>query len=95
VDRLDEDHRNARRLAEGIASIPGLSTDPGRVKTNILYIDLADRRFSDEEFMARLEAKGVRLSHPGPARFRMLTHHGIGPEDIEKAISALLAVMQG
>ena len=95
VDRLTEDHANARRLAEGIAIIPGLATEPDRVKTNILYIDLVDRRFSDEEFMARLEKKGVRLSHPGAARFRMLTHYGIGRAEIDMALVALHEAMQG
>jgi threonine aldolase len=95
IDRLAEDHANARRLAEGIAEIPGVATDPARVGTNILYLDLIDRRFSDEEFMNRLAEKGVRLSHTGPARFRMLTHYGIGSADIIAALGALRAVMQG
>ncbi len=94
IDRLAEDHVNARRLAEGIAGIPGVATDPARVGTNILYLDLIDRRFSDEEFMNRLKKKGVRLSHTGPARFRMLTHYGIDSADITAALSALRAVMQ-
>jgi threonine aldolase len=93
TDRLAEDHANARRLAEGIARIPGLATEPARVRTNILYIDLVDRRFSDEEFMARLKKKGVRLSHTGPARFRMLTHYGIGEAEIDEALRALAEVM--
>ncbi len=94
VDRLAEDHRNARRLAEGIAGIPGLFTEPDRVRTNIIYIDLLDQRFPDDEFMMLLEQQGLRLSHPGPARFRMLTHYGIGEADIDKALAALCAVMQ-
>ncbi|MEI7672587.1 MAG: low-specificity L-threonine aldolase, partial [Deltaproteobacteria bacterium] len=52
VERLAEDHTNARRLAEGISTIQGLATEPDRVRTNILYIDLIDRRFTDDEFMA-------------------------------------------
>jgi len=95
IDRLAEDHANARRLAEGIAGIDGLATDPVRVLTNILYIDLADKRFSDEEFLRRLAGKGVRLSHTGPARFRMLTHYGIGEAEIDVALKALQEVMQG
>ena len=95
TDRLADDHANARRLAEGIARIPGLKTDSARVKTNILYIDLVDRLFSDEEFMNHLEEKGVRLSHTGPARFRMLTHYGIGEAEIDAALIALHEVMQG
>jgi threonine aldolase len=95
VDRLAEDHARARRLAEGIALIPGLGIEPERVRTNILYIDLLDRRFPDDEFMALLEKRGVKLSHPGPARFRMLTHYGIEAAEIDAALVALRAVMQG
>jgi threonine aldolase len=93
--RLAEDHANARRLAEGIAGISGLATDPARVRTNILYIDLVDKRFSDEEFLKRLAKKRVRLSHTGPSRFRMLTHYGIGTNEIDAALKALRDVMQG
>jgi threonine aldolase len=95
VDRLAEDHANARRLAEGIAAIEGLATDPARVRTNILYCDLAGGRFSDGEFIGRLAEKGLRLSHTGPARFRMLTHYGIGAADIDAALAILRDVMRG
>ncbi|MDZ4064552.1 MAG: low-specificity L-threonine aldolase [Coriobacteriia bacterium] len=95
TDRLAEDHANSRRLAEGIVGIPGLATDPARVLTNILYVDLIDKRFSDEEFLRRLAGKGIRLSHTGPARFRMLTHYGIGEAEIDAALNALHEVMQG
>jgi len=95
TDRLAEDHANARRLAEGITKIPGLATDPTRVLTNILYIDVVDRRFTDEAFLERLAAKGVRVSHTGPARFRMLTHYGIGAAEIDAALEALQEVMKG
>ena len=94
VDRLAEDHVNARRLAEGIAGIPGITIESDHVRTNMLFFDLVDRRFSDEEFISRLKAKGVLLSHPGPARFRMLTHYGIDSADITAALGALRAVMQ-
>ncbi len=95
IDRLAEDHANARRLAEGIAAIGGLATDPARVRTNILYVDLAAGRFSDAEFLERLAQKGLRLSHTGPARFRMLTHYGIGAADIDAALAILRDVMRG
>ena len=94
IDRLAEDHANAHRLAEGIATIGGLATDPARVQTNILYCDLAGGRFSDTEFIERLAQKGLRLSHTGPARFRMLTHYGIGAADIDAALAILRGVMR-
>ena len=94
IDRLAEDHANARRLAEGIATIGGLATDPARVQTNILYCDLAGGRFSDTEFIERLAQKGLRLSHTGPARFRMLTHYGIDAADIDAALAILRGVIR-
>lgn len=45
--------------------------------------------------MNHLEEKGVRLSHTAPARFRMLTHYGIGEAEIDAALTALHEVMQG
>jgi threonine aldolase len=95
IDRLAEDHANARRLAEGIAAIEGLATEPACVRTNILYCDLAGGRFSDAEFQERLAKRGLRIHHTGPARFRMLTHYGIAAADIDAALAILRDVMQG
>ncbi len=93
VGRLAEDHANAHRLAEGISQIRGLATEPDHVRTNILFFDLVDQRFRDDEFIARLQEKGVLLQHAAPSRFRMVTHYGIGAADIETVIEALHAVM--
>ena len=95
TDRLAEDHANARRLAEGIARISGLRTDPTRVRTNILYIDLADRRFSDEEFLKRLAKEGSPpLATPDrPASGCHPPRHR--PRGDRWAIEALRDVMQG
>jgi threonine aldolase len=94
VERLAEDHENARILADGIAGIPGLATEPERVRTNIVYIDLLDPDFTDDEFIQKLAEDGLKLSHTGPCRFRMVTHYGIGRGDIEKALKILRMVMQ-
>jgi threonine aldolase len=95
VERLAEDHVNARRLAEGISQIDGLSIDVGAVQTNIIYFDLVSGRVSAEEFLRRLEQKGIKLLRTGgPARFRMVTHYGIGAEDIEVALAGLREVME-
>jgi threonine aldolase len=93
IDRLTEDHINARRLAEGIAQIEGLSIDISAVHTNIIYFDLIDRRLSAETFLSRLEKKGIRfLRSGGPSRFRMVTHYGIEAEDIDATLRALREV---
>ncbi len=93
VDRLKEDHNNARRLAEGIAHIPELSIDVEKVTTNIIYFDLISERITAEEFITRLGNKGIKFFQTDPSRFRMVTHYGIRAEDIDTAIKALGEVM--
>ncbi|MHC4571668.1 MAG: low-specificity L-threonine aldolase [Planctomycetota bacterium] len=95
VDRLAEDHTNARRLAEGIAQIEGLSIDAAAVQTNIIYFDLVSDRLSVEEFITRLDKKGIKLlCTGGPCRFRMVTHYGIEAQDIDATLAALREVME-
>ena len=93
VDRLAEDHANARHLAEGIAEIPGLSIDVARIKTNILFFDFIADRLAPQEFIAGLEQRGIRCSHPGPSRFRMVTHYGIDSDDIDRTLECVREVM--
>jgi len=93
IDRLTDDHANARRLAEGIASIPGLSIDLSLVKTNIVYFDIAKDNVNVDQIKAGLEKKGIKALPTGPTRFRMVTHYGIEAEDIDKALSVLSAIM--
>ena len=93
VDRLAEDHRNARKLAEGLAGIPGLAADPAVAKTNILYVDLADGGVSAEALMKGLSGRGVKVLRTGPARFRLVTHRGISGDDVDDALRAFRDVM--
>lgn len=95
VERLKEDHANARRLAEGIAEIEGLSIDAAVVQTNILYFDLVGDRMDVDTFVTRLDKKGVRLLHTGgPHRCRIVTHYGIEAEDIDETLKALKEVVE-
>ena len=94
VDRLAEDHANARRLANGIARIEGLTIDVRRVQTNIAFFDLVDRRIAEADLIAGLREQGVLLHHAGPHRFRMVVHHGIGEPEIDKAVAALESVVR-
>lgn len=93
VDRLAEDHANARRLAEGIARITGLTIDMGTVQTNIIYFSLADERLSAGMLVTQLAGRGIRILQVGPNRLRAVTHYGISTEDIESALAALTQVM--
>ncbi len=95
VDRLAEDHANAKHLAEGIAQIEGLSIDAAAVQTNILYFDLVSDRLDVDTFVTRLEKKGVKLLHTGgPRRYRVVTHYGIEAEDIDVTLAAMREVIE-
>ncbi len=87
--RLKEDHTNARRLAEGIAQIPGLSIELARVQTNIIYFDITNSRIEPDELVDRLNKRDIKFLRTGPSRFRMVTHYGISPGDIDSTIKAL------
>jgi threonine aldolase len=96
VERLKEDHINARRLAEGIAQIEGLSIDIAAVQTNIIYFDLVSDKLDVKTFLTRLEKKRIKLLHiGGPCRFRVVTHYGIEAEDIDATLKALREVVEG
>lgn len=89
VGRIGEDHDNARRLAEGIAEIAGLSVDLDRVQTNLVYFDVVDEAVSAEALVRRLLDRGVQILKAGASRLRAVTHYGITAGDIEEALSRL------
>lgn len=93
VDRIAEDHKNARRLAEGIVRIHGLSIDLARIQTNIIYFDVVTDRLKAEKLVTELRKRGIKLLCVGPSRLRMVTHYGISSDDIDLALAALAEIM--
>ncbi|MFO7173259.1 MAG: low-specificity L-threonine aldolase [Bacillota bacterium] len=89
VDRLAEDHANARRLAEGIAQIPGLAVDLKTVQTNMVFFDITDSRWDAPRLVAALEAAGVRCNAVGPRRVRWVTHKDVSAADCDRALLIL------
>ncbi len=84
VDRLAEDHANARRLAEGLAAIDGITIDPAMVETNIVAFEVPDAA----AFCAALEADGVLMGALGASRVRAVTHLDVDAAGIEEALLA-------
>jgi len=93
TERLSEDHKNARVLAEGIAKISGLHVNPESVRTNIIFFDLVSDRVQDVTLEAELEKRRIRLLKLGPSHFRLVTHYGISAGDIETTLQALREIM--
>jgi threonine aldolase len=89
VDRLAEDHRRARDLAERIASVPGLSVDLASVQTNIVAVDVSDSGMSVAQFVSRLSQHSVLGFPRPPSRVRFVTHRPIGDGEIERAAAAI------
>ncbi|MFH1716724.1 MAG: low-specificity L-threonine aldolase [Planctomycetota bacterium] len=94
IERLAEDHANARRLAEGIARIPGLTIELERVQTNIVFFDMTEQAVTAEELVAKLGNRGIKMLRSGPGRIRAVTHYGISSEDIDLALAALAEAME-
>ncbi len=92
VDRLAEDHANARRLADGLAQIPGIEIRTDFVHTNIVYFDVVNG-MSAAEVTERARAAGVLMLPTGPQRIRAVTHYGIEEGDIEEALDVIRHVM--
>ncbi len=88
VNRLAEDHANARRLAEGMARLPGLAVDLSRVRTNMILAQV-NGPTSAAEFTARMRDEGVLALPTGSSTIRMVTHRHITPGDVDQALDAL------
>jgi threonine aldolase len=85
VDRLAEDHANARTLAEGLAELPGVRCDLSRVQTNLVFIDLD--RMTGADFESACRERGLLGGASGTHRVRFVTHHGITAGDIQTALT--------
>ncbi len=83
IERLAEDHANARVLAEGLAEIPGVTVDPDEVETNIVMFEVSEPASA---VLGRLLEQGVRVSQPGPYRLRAVTHLDISRQDVDEAV---------
>jgi threonine aldolase len=97
VERLDDDHANARALAEGLAATPGVLLDPHRVQTNIVIFELADEPSvpSPQQFIAQLREQGILMGSMGGRRVRAVTHYGISESDVQAAVGAVERVLEG
>lgn len=91
VDGLAEDHVRARRLAEGMANIPGLAVNLESVQSNIVYFELSPQAtLTPKEMAARMSQRGVHIGWG-----RAVTHCQVNDADIETTLAALNEVMRG
>jgi threonine aldolase len=91
-ERLAEDHENARRLAQGLAELPGVELDLSTVQTNIVAFDV--QTMYAAVFVKRSAEAGVRLNAIGPQRMRAVTHLDVSRADIDAALSRFSRVLR-
>lgn len=88
VDRLADDHLNARRLATGLNEVPGIEVDLATVQTNMVFVDVAIGGLDAAEFVRRLGDRGILAGAVGPTRVRFVTHKDVDRLGIEAALAA-------
>ncbi len=91
--RLAEDHAHARRLAEGLAELPGVTIRPEAVETNILWFEV--RPLTAGRFAELAEARGVRVLATGAHTVRCVTHLDVSRSDVERALRVFAAILRG
>ena len=88
VDRLAEDHQNARALAQGIALVAGLNVRAVANRTNMVVFDVDGDADASRRFAAAMKERGVLISPREATSFRAVTHNGISRADIDRAVAA-------
>jgi len=93
VERLAEDHGNARVLAARLADLPGIGLDPNEVETNLVFFTVEESGLSAGEIVERLAERGVLMGATGLKRIRAVTHLDVAEADVEAAADALAQVV--
>ena len=93
IERLAEDHTNAKILARGLAEIRGIAIEVEHVETNIVFFDVAGLGITAQEAVARLVARGVRMGATGRTRIRAVTHLDVSQQDVERAVEVAQEVL--
>ena len=94
IARMEEDHRKAKKLAQGLAGIKNIVIHPGEVETNILFFDVAPAERTAHEVAAATLAKGVRIHPTGKTRIRCVTHLDVSLSDMDRAVEVIEGVLK-
>jgi threonine aldolase len=88
IERLREDHQNAKRLAVSLKELKGVSIDPKHVETNIVIFDVADTGMAATQVAEAMKKEGILIHAFGKMQIRLVTHLDVTADDIEKALKA-------
>lgn len=89
VERLAEDHARARKLAERLGALKGISLDMGMPQTNMVFPFLSKNgKISTSEMIQKLAAEKIKIGSMGEGSFRLVTHAWISDDDVDRTIDA-------
>jgi threonine aldolase len=88
VERLADDHANAKTLAEGLAQIDGISIDPNAVETNLVFFVLEQPNLTPVELAQRLRSQGVLINAGAARRMRAVLNHHVTADDVPFVVQA-------
>ncbi|KAK6645917.1 hypothetical protein PHAVU_L002060 [Phaseolus vulgaris] len=94
IGKLENDHKKARLLADGLRELKGLRVDTLGVETNIVFIDIEDGiQTRAEKICKYLEERGILLMQESSSRMRVVLHHQISASDVQYALSCFKAML--
>jgi threonine aldolase len=95
IERLDDDHARAKKLADGLKQVKGLVLDAGTASTNMVYFNLAEEvRLTVDQIIEKMMELGVLVDWAGPRRFRLVTHYWVDDEGVGKTVDAFERVLR-
>jgi len=94
IERLKDDHQNARRLAVGLKEFKGVSIDPKHVETNIVIFDVSNTGMTGAQVSEAMKKEGVLIHAFSRTQIRLVTHLDITSEDIETALKAFEKILR-
>lgn len=93
IDRLADDHVNARRLADGLSKLDGIAIDPEQVQTNIVLVKVTRPGLDVPTLLAAVKARGALGIPFAPQVIRLVTYHNIGPAEVDRAVAAFAGAL--
>jgi len=95
VNRLAEDHENARLFAEGLMEIPHMKLVYGMPQTNIVFFASDHPRFGTALLVTEMKNRGVLVGNSGPYNARAVTHLDVTRADIEQSLAIVREILAG
>ena len=94
IGRLEEDHSNAKLLAQALSQIEEIKIEVTKVYTNIIFFYLKETSITDEEFVSELVKNNIKIDSKGNRKFRIVTHYGFETNDVTTVIDTMKLILK-